>query len=64
MPRFEANEIVAQAGQLNKYVADCKRSYNTYYDGWRRTEDRVQLGIWKLFDKPKNCVVFTTTSDC
>ena len=32
MPKFEANQIVAQAGRLNKYVADRKMSYNTYDD--------------------------------
>ncbi len=32
MPTFEAREIVGSAARLNKYVADRKRSYNTYDD--------------------------------
>ena len=36
VPNFEAKEIVASTDRLNKYVADRKRSYNTYDDDGNR----------------------------
>ena len=50
------NALVKQTRWNERCV---KTTYVEHDDGWRRTEDRIQLGIWELFDKPRNCVVFT-----